>query len=136
LSNQKGLNHDEQRENIFHTHCTINDRVCYLIVDNESCTNVASTTLVEKLKLNVKPHPYPYYIQWLNQVKALESLLVAWLLYQLKRAIRMNCDVMCYPWTCHVLLVGLGCLIVGSFMMDYTIPTPCLKMVKRSQFPP
>ena len=28
LSGQKDLNHEEQRENIFPTRCTINDRVC------------------------------------------------------------------------------------------------------------
>jgi len=36
-------------EKIFHTRCTINTRVCSLIVDRGSCANVASTTLVEKL---------------------------------------------------------------------------------------
>jgi len=33
LSGIKGSNHEEQRENIFHTRCTINGRVCSLIVD-------------------------------------------------------------------------------------------------------
>jgi hypothetical protein len=34
---------DEQRENIFHTRCQIRDKVCGMIIDNGSCTNVAST---------------------------------------------------------------------------------------------
>jgi len=44
----KGSHHEEQCKDIFHTRCTINDRVCSLIVDGESCANMASTTLVSK----------------------------------------------------------------------------------------
>jgi len=32
-----------QRENIFHTRCTINGKLCSLIVDGGRCTNVASS---------------------------------------------------------------------------------------------
>ena len=49
LSGRKGANHEEQRGNIFHAQCTINGRVCSLIVDGESCTNVASTTLLHSM---------------------------------------------------------------------------------------
>ena len=49
LSGQKAPNHEEQRENIFHTRCTIHRHVCSLIVDGGSCANVASTTLLDKL---------------------------------------------------------------------------------------
>ena len=42
LSVHKVANHEEQRENIFHTRCTINGRVCSLIVDGGSCTNEES----------------------------------------------------------------------------------------------
>src|SRR5215470_9822718 len=41
----------DQREHIFHTRCHINDKVCSMIIDSGSCTNVASTLLVEKLNL-------------------------------------------------------------------------------------
>ena len=40
---------EQQRENIFHTRCYINNKVCNMIIDGRSCTNVASTTLVENL---------------------------------------------------------------------------------------
>jgi hypothetical protein len=56
---------DEQR--IFHTRCQIQDKVCRMIIDNGSCTNVASTTLVEKLGLTTLPHPRPYSLRWLNE---------------------------------------------------------------------
>ena len=42
---------EQQRENIFHTRCHINNKVCSMIIDGGSCTNVAGTTLVEKLNL-------------------------------------------------------------------------------------
>jgi len=71
LSGLKGPNNDEQRETIFHTRCTIKGRVCSLIVDGGSCINVASTTLVDKLKLKTESHPHPYLIQWLNHGKGL-----------------------------------------------------------------
>jgi len=41
---------DTQRENIFHTRCLIT-KLCSLIIDEGSCTNVASTRVVEKLAL-------------------------------------------------------------------------------------
>ena len=40
---------DIQRSAIFQTRCTIQGKVCDLIIDSGSCTNVASTTLVENL---------------------------------------------------------------------------------------
>jgi hypothetical protein len=46
----------QQKENIFHTICLINDKVCSMIIDNGSFTNVASVTLVRKLGLNTIKH--------------------------------------------------------------------------------
>ena len=57
---------DEQRENLFHTRCTVKGKVCSVIIDSGSCTNVASTLLVEKLGLPTLPHPHPYKLQWLS----------------------------------------------------------------------
>ena len=51
---------EQQRENIFHTRCHINNKVCSIIIDGGSCTNVTSTTLVEKLNLPTLKHPRPY----------------------------------------------------------------------------
>jgi len=58
---------ESQRENIFHTRCLINGKVCMVIIDGGSCTNVASATLVSKLNLGTKPHPRPYKLQWLSR---------------------------------------------------------------------
>ena len=49
-----------QRENLFHTQCFVNNKVCSVIIDGGSCTNVASTYLVEKLALTTLKHPHPY----------------------------------------------------------------------------
>ena len=57
---------DHQRENIFHTRCSVNKKVCSMIIDGGSCTNVASNALVEKLGLPLLKHPRPYKLQWLN----------------------------------------------------------------------
>nr|GEW58887.1 uncharacterized protein [Tanacetum cinerariifolium] len=59
-----------QREAIFHTRCTVAQKVCSVIIDGGSCTNVASQTMVSKLGLLNEPHPAPYVIHWLNQGKA------------------------------------------------------------------
>ncbi|PKI39694.1 hypothetical protein CRG98_039907 [Punica granatum] len=55
-----------QRENIFHTRCYIKEKVCSVIIEGGSCTNVASITMVEKLGLLMLKHPRPYKLQWLN----------------------------------------------------------------------
>ncbi|XP_071727828.1 uncharacterized protein [Rutidosis leptorrhynchoides] len=41
-----------QRENIFHSRCTVKGKVCNLIVDGGSCANAASAHMVKKLELN------------------------------------------------------------------------------------
>lgn len=53
----------QQRENIFYTRCHIKGKVCSLIIDPRSCTNVASMTLVEKASLPTIKHPHPYRLQ-------------------------------------------------------------------------
>ncbi|XP_058005436.1 uncharacterized protein LOC131181399 [Hevea brasiliensis] len=70
---------EEQRENIFHTRCTILSKVCNVIIDGGSYTNVASTTLVEKLNLPTLVHSHPYKLQWLNDdgdVKVTKQVVV------------------------------------------------------------
>ena len=59
---------ESQRENIFHSRCLINDRLCSLIVDGGSGANVASTRVVDKLGLSTISHAKPYKLQWLSEV--------------------------------------------------------------------
>ena len=58
---------DTQRENIFHTRCLVEGKVCSLIIDGGSCTNVVSARLVDKLNLKTTPHPKAYKLQWLSE---------------------------------------------------------------------
>ena len=72
-------NSQEQRENVFYTRCLVGGKVCSLIIDGGSCTNVASTTLLEKLELKCGKHPNPYRLQWLNdseEVKVTRQVVV------------------------------------------------------------
>jgi hypothetical protein len=51
-----------------------------MIIDDKSCTNVASTTLIEKLNLPLLKHLRPYKLQWFNEcgeVKVNKQVLVA-----------------------------------------------------------
>ncbi|XP_074298818.1 uncharacterized protein LOC141629768 [Silene latifolia] len=56
----------EQREQIFHTRCKVHSKICNLIIDSGSCTNVVSKELVDELKLQTKNHNKPYKLHWLN----------------------------------------------------------------------
>lgn len=68
-----------QRENIFYTCCTINTKVCSLIIDGGSCTNVASKYMVKKLVFKKTKHLKPYKLRWLNdetEIKITDQVIV------------------------------------------------------------
>ena len=50
--------------NPFHTRCTIQGKVCKVIIDKGIHTNVASKTLVEKLNIPTYDLASPYEIRW------------------------------------------------------------------------
>ena len=54
---------NQQRENIFHARCYVQNKVCGSIIDSGSCVNVCSTTLVSKLNLSIVKHAKPYRLQ-------------------------------------------------------------------------
>jgi len=58
---------ENQRENIFHSRCQINNKTCSLIIDSGSCVNVASTKVVDILGLKTIPHAKPYNLSWLSE---------------------------------------------------------------------
>jgi len=58
---------ETQKENIFHTRCLINNKVCIHITYGESCTDITSKRLVKKLELSTIPHLKPYKLQWLSE---------------------------------------------------------------------
>ncbi|XP_073121699.1 uncharacterized protein [Henckelia pumila] len=66
LNTQHKEEEESQRENLFHTRCFVNGKVCSLIIDGGSCTNVASCEVMQKLGLSLLKHPHPYRLQWFN----------------------------------------------------------------------
>ncbi|GJW54123.1 RNA-directed DNA polymerase [Tanacetum coccineum] len=119
LSNAPDHSGNLQREAIFHTRCTIAQKVCTVIIDGGSCTNVASQTLVSKLNLTTQPHPSPYVIQWLNQGKGIRVSHRILLSLSIGRsyADEIWCDVIPMD-ACHVLL--------GRPWLFDRLPTPGL----------
>ncbi|CAA7031823.1 unnamed protein product [Microthlaspi erraticum] len=67
LSAQVQTPKEAQRENLFHSRCLVQEKVCNLIIDGGSCTNVASEAMVEKIGLVTQKHPKPYQLQWINE---------------------------------------------------------------------
>ncbi|KAH9649363.1 Endonuclease [Citrus sinensis] len=117
-----------QRDNIFHTRCHIKDKVCSMIIDGGSCTNVASTSLVEKLNLKTLKHPRPYKLQWLNdcgEVKVNKQVLVSFSIGRYKDEVL--CDVVSMhaghillgrPWQYDRRVTHDGYLNKYSFVMN------------------
>ena len=80
------------------------NKVCSVIIDGGSCTNVASTELVEKLALPTLKHPRPYRLQWLNnygEVKVTRQVMVAFSIGKYEDEVL--CDVVPMH-ACHILL--------------------------------
>jgi len=95
---------DTQRENIFHTRCLINNKLCCLIIDGGSCTNVASTRVVEKLVLTTISHTKPYKLQWLSakgEIMVNKQVLINFTIGKYKDEVL--CDVVPMETT-HILL--------------------------------
>ena len=105
LNNHAMVEENLQREATFHTRCTVSNKVCSLIIDGGSCTNVASQTLINKLNLPVEVHPTPYIIQWLNQGKGIHVTHRVLLSFSIgnKYEDEIWCDVVPTD-ACHVLL--------------------------------
>nr|GEW93036.1 hypothetical protein [Tanacetum cinerariifolium] len=79
----KEENDEWLRSNIFHTTCTIKDKVCKLIIDSRSCENVVSQDAVKKLNLKQEKHPKPYKLSWFkkgNKVNVDTRCLVSFLI--------------------------------------------------------
>jgi len=86
---------DIQRENIFHTRCLINNKLCSMIIDGGGCANVASTRVVEKLGLPTISHTKPYKLQWLSaegEIMVNKQVLITFVIVKYKD--KVLCDVM------------------------------------------
>ena len=80
------------------------NRVCTVIIDGGSCTNAASTEMVEKLSLVTMRHPKPYRLQWLSdsgEVKVTKKVVIPFSIG--KYVDEVQCDVIPMQ-ACHLLL--------------------------------
>ena len=66
-----------QFHNLFQTYFAVKERHYRVIIDNESCNNLASLELVEKFGLTTRLHPHPYYIQWVNSYDRIKVTEIA-----------------------------------------------------------
>ncbi|KAK8554938.1 hypothetical protein V6N13_016192 [Hibiscus sabdariffa] len=102
--NAQPAQNEQQRENIFHTRCNVLDKVCVVIIDSGSCTNVASSVMVDKLGLKTTKHPHPYKLQWLNdggELKVTRQVVMPFSIGKYKDEVL--CDVVTMDAT-HLLL--------------------------------
>ncbi|XP_071708698.1 uncharacterized protein [Rutidosis leptorrhynchoides] len=114
-----------QRENIFHSRCTVKGKVCSLIVDGGSCTNAASAHMVEKLELVTKKHPHPYKLQWLNQgseVKVTRQVTVPFSIGTVYQD-EITCDVIPMD-ACHLLLGRPWLFDKYPLLSEFTVVFP------------
>ena len=61
LCNQKNSD-TTYRHQIFYSRLSVKNKVCNLIIKNNSCENIVSTVLVDYFKLKTEPYHYPYSI--------------------------------------------------------------------------
>mgnify|MGYP004708664949 CR=1 FL=1 len=115
---------EAQRDNIFYTRCHVKGRVCSLIIDAGSCTNVASTLMVDHLSLPTLRHPNPYRLQWLNEAIS-KSPSKWWCLFGLGSmrtrsfATSFQCKLLTFCWDGH------GNMTRRLLMMALPTNTPC-----------
>jgi len=94
----------DQRENLFHNWCRVQEQLCFFIIDSGSCANVASVSMVEQLKLPTRRHPKPYRLQWLNEcgeLKVTKKVLIKFKIGNYHDEVL--CDVVPMH-ACHLLL--------------------------------
>lgn len=100
----KGDDENVQRKNIFHTRCTIKNKICSLIIVSESCTNIASIVFLDKLGLETIRHLKPYKLHWLAEfgnMKVTKQVLVSFSIGKYKDEVRYDILPM---QACHILL--------------------------------
>ncbi len=96
---------DWLKDNIFYTTCSINAKICNLIIDGGSCENVVSQEEIDKLGLQTSDHPTPYKLSWLKKgssVKVEKRCLIS---FSIRKQFHdeVLCDVVKMD-ACHLLL--------------------------------
>lgn len=107
-----------QCNNICQTKCTVNKKVCKVIIDNEraenlckviidneSAENLVSHVLVDHLKLKMEAHPSPYTIAWIKKGTDVKVTKVCRILISIGQSYKdeVLCDVVDMDCS-HILL--------------------------------
>jgi hypothetical protein len=93
-----------QCSGIFQSECKIKDKVCNLIIDGGSFTNVISSDLVSALSLSKWRLPTLHYMQWMNQSGTLKITHKARVNFSVVNYMdSIDCDVAAMS-ACHLLL--------------------------------
>ena len=98
------LENEPQCEDMFHTRCRVHDKVCCLIIDGGSRSNMASIRTVKKLGLATTKHPRPYQLQGLGvegKFEVTQQVRVAFSIGRYQDEVL--CDVVPIQ-VCHLLL--------------------------------
>ena len=96
-----------QWHNIFRTRCTVNKRVCDIIIDSGSSENIISKVMVTKLGLQARKHSTPYKIGWIKCGAKVKVTEVWHIKFSIEKnyADEVTCDVLEMD-ACHIIL---GC---------------------------
>ncbi|XP_031120876.1 uncharacterized protein LOC116024113 [Ipomoea triloba] len=94
-----------QRNNIFRAYCSVLGKVCKLIIDNGSCDNIVSKTLVQHLSLQTLPHPRPYKMGWIKEGPSVSVTEICHVPISIGKSYEdtVRCEVIDMD-ACHVLL--------------------------------
>lgn len=96
---------NHQRHNLFRISCTIQQKVCDVIIDSCSVENLVSKALVKKLQLKTSKHPSPYKISWIKKGAEAKVTEVCKVPLSIGKTYKdeITCDVIDMD-ACHVLL--------------------------------
>lgn len=94
-----------QRHVIFRTSCTIEGKVCEVIIDSGCSENVISNSVVKSLQLKTSEHPKPYRISWIK--KCVEVVVTDLCKVNFSIEKYFSCEVLCdfiEMDVCHLIL--------------------------------
>jgi len=107
-----------QRQNIFHSHCIVQGKVCSLIIVRGSCANVVSISMIEKISLQTSIHPHSCNIQWLNQNKGLRVTSRCLISFSIGNNYQDELWFDVIPMDVYHLLLGRPCMFDRKVLHD------------------